>query len=211
MVDPLVLLAFIPAALLLNLTPGADMMFCLGQGLRSGKLHAIAASAGITLGGMVHVVLAGLGLSTAIAALPFALETIRWIGVAYLLWLAWSSWSAHSPKVSRRGTPELSAWQAFWQGFIVNMSNPKIILFVLAFVPQFVDPARGSVLAQFALFGAVIGLGGFVINAAVGVLSGVFSQRVGQGGRGARILSRLSAMVFVGLALKLVWFEKGTQ
>ena len=91
MIDTLTLLAFIPAAVALNLTPGADMMFCLGQGLRGGPRPAVAASAGIVLGGMVHVTLAGLGLGAAIATLPWLFDVIRWAGIAYLLWLAWQA------------------------------------------------------------------------------------------------------------------------
>jgi len=87
-VDPVTLLAFIPAALALNLTPGADMMFCVGQGLKSGPRAAVAADLGIALGGMVHVALAGLGLGALVAAHPGLFDLIRWIGVAYLLWLA---------------------------------------------------------------------------------------------------------------------------
>ena len=87
-VDPVVMLAFIPAALALNLTPGADMMFCLGQGLRGGPRAALAADAGIAVGGMVHVLVAGLGLGALVARAPWLFEVIRWVGVAYLLWLA---------------------------------------------------------------------------------------------------------------------------
>ena len=77
-----------PAALALNLTPGVDMMFCLGQGLRAGPQQALAASAGISVGSMVHVALAGLGLGAAVTALPWLFDVIRWVGVIYLLWLA---------------------------------------------------------------------------------------------------------------------------
>jgi len=87
-VDAVTLLAFVPAALALNLTPGADMMFCVGQGLKSGPRAAVAADLGIALGGMVHVALAGLGLGALVAAHPGLFDLIRWIGVAYLLWLA---------------------------------------------------------------------------------------------------------------------------
>lgn len=155
MVDPLTLLAFVPAALALNLTPGADMMFCLGQGLRSGPRAAVAASAGISFGGMVHVGLAGLGLGAVVAALPWALEVIRWIGVAYLLWLAVQT-LRHS-RAAKDNARAFGVWQAFRTGFYVNLSNPKVILFVLAFVPQFVRPDAGSVLGQFLVFGAVLG------------------------------------------------------
>lgn len=88
MTEWITLLAFLPAALALNLTPGADMVFCLGQGLRSGPRAAVAASAGISLGAFIYTGLAGLGLGAVVATVPGAFEVIRWIGVAYLLYLA---------------------------------------------------------------------------------------------------------------------------
>ncbi len=89
MIDTVTLLTFVPAALALNLTPGADMMFCLGQGLRGGPRAALAADAGIALGAMVHVSVAGLGLGALVTASPWLFDAIRWVGVAYLLWLAY--------------------------------------------------------------------------------------------------------------------------
>ena len=80
MIDPVVLLTFIPAALALNMTPGADMMFCLGQGMRSGARPAVAASAGISAGSLVHVALAGLGLSAVVQTQPWLFDVIRWVG-----------------------------------------------------------------------------------------------------------------------------------
>ena len=176
MVDALTLLAFVPAALALNLTPGADMMFCLGQGLRSGPRAALAASAGISAGALVHVTLAGLGLGALVAALPWALDLIRWLGVAY-----------------------------FNTGFIVNLTNPKVILFVLAFLPQFVVPEAGPVLAQFLTFGAVLALGGFVINGAVGVFAAGIGRRLAGGGR---VLGWISSGIFVALAARLAMMER---
>ena len=79
-IDPLTLLAFVPAALALNLTPGADMMFCLGQGLRGGPKAALAADAGIALGAMIHVLIAGLGLGALVATSPWLFDAIRWAG-----------------------------------------------------------------------------------------------------------------------------------
>ncbi|MFU8776265.1 MAG: LysE family translocator, partial [Roseovarius sp.] len=164
-VDPLILLAFIPAGLALNLTPGADMMFCLGLGLRAGPRPALAASAGISAGGMVHVTLAGLGLAAAIAALPAVLDVIRWLGVGYLMWLAWGALRMGPLRPDAR---VMGVVRAFREGMMVNLLNPKVILFVLAFVPQFVDPAR-AILPQFLIFGLILAVGGFVINGAVGV------------------------------------------
>ncbi|WP_299648136.1 LysE family translocator [uncultured Tateyamaria sp.] len=201
MVDPVLLLAFIPAGLALNLTPGADMMFCLGQGLRAGPRAALAASAGISLGSFVHTGLAGLGLGALVAAVPLAFEVIRWIGVAYLLWLAvqtlrHSTNPGAAPAVPRR---------AFRAGLMVNLTNPKVILFVLAFVPQFVSPEAGPVLPQFLIFGALLALGGFVINGAVGVFASGAGKRLA---RGSRLLDYISASVFAALAARLAILER---
>lgn len=204
--DLLSFLAFLPAALALNLTPGADMMFCLGQGLRSGPWSALAASAGISLGAFFHAAAAGLGLSALIAAMPGAFDVIRWIGVAYLLVLAWQSLRHGRLKVEGQ---KASVRRAFRAGLIVNLTNPKVILFVLAFVPQFVDPARGAVLAQFLIFGAVLAIGGFVVNGLVGLFAGGLGRRLTGSAGFARWLGRISAGIFTGLALRLALMERG--
>lgn len=205
MVDFWTLMAFIPAGLALNLSPGADMMFCLGLGLRSGPKAAVAASAGISTGGMVHVTLAGLGLGAAVAAMPWLFDVIRWVGVAYLLYLAWDALSAdpvRGAKVQATG-----ARKAFMDGMIVNLMNPKVILFVLAFLPQFVDPARGSILGQFLIFGLVLAVGGMVINGGVGVFAGTLGRRL-TGARFARGLGWISAGIFTALAARLALLER---
>jgi threonine/homoserine/homoserine lactone efflux protein len=208
-VDPWVLLAFLPAALALNLTPGADMMFCLGQGLRAGPRAAVAASGGISLGVFVHAGLAGAGLSALIAAMPGAMDVIRWVGVAYLMVLAVQAVRAGpvGMEAARQVRPR-AAWRAFGQGLIVNLTNPKVILFVLAFVPQFVDPSR-AVLAQFLVYGAVLSLGGFIINGAVGVLAAGAAGRLTGNAAFARALGWISAGIFTGLALRLALMQKG--
>jgi threonine/homoserine/homoserine lactone efflux protein len=201
MIDPLILLTFIPAALALNLTPGADMMFCLGTGLKAGPRTGVAASAGVAAGCMVHVTVAGAGLGAAIAAAPWAFDAIRWIGVAYLLWLAVSV-LRHAGDLPQPGAPAPGLRQAALRGFLVNLTNPKVILFVLAFVPQFVDPAR-PVLPQFLILGGVIALGGFVINGIVGAGAGGLGRRMTRTPSIKRWLDRTSAAIFAALALRL--------
>jgi threonine/homoserine/homoserine lactone efflux protein len=205
MVDPLTLLAFVPAALALNLTPGADMMFCLGQGLRSGRRAAVAASAGISAGSLVHVTVAGLGMGALVSAVPWLFDVIRWVGVAYLLWLAWGAVRGGGVATD---TPRIAVRRAFRSGFMVNLSNPKVILFVLAFVPQFVDPAAGSILGQFLVFGAVLGIGGFVINGLVGVFAGGVGRRLTGNPRMVRGLGYVSGGIFAALALRLAVLER---
>ena len=203
MVEWLTLAAFIPAALALNLTPGADMLFCLGQGLRSGPRAAMAASAGISMGSFVHVSLAALGLGALIQALPWAFDVIRWIGVAYLLYLAWQTLQPSTGAGPQAA--ELSVGRAFWTGFVVNLTNPKVILFVLAFIPQFVRPEAGSVLGQFLIFGLVLSVGGFFINGGVGVFASGLGRRMARGGRA---LSWITSGIFVALAARLAVLER---
>lgn len=208
-VEPVVLLAFVPAALALNLTPGADMMFCIGQGLKGGPRAALAADAGIAVGGMVHVALAGMGLGAAVAALPWLFEVIRWIGVGYLVWLAIATLRGGAGK-RQQGRDErapIRPSRAFLDGLLVNLTNPKVILFVLAFVPQFVEPDR-AVLPQFLIFGVILSVGGLVVNGMVGVFAGSFGSRMASSRWAALWLGRVSAAVFLALAARLAMISR---
>lgn len=199
MVDPLILAAFIPASLALNITPGPDMMFCMAQGLRGGPRCGWAASGGVSLGGLVHVVLAGLGLGALITALPGAFDVIRWVGAAYLAYMAWKT--LRTP-IAGSDAPALTTLVAARQGFVVNITNPKYILFVLAFVPQFVDPSR-PVLPQFLIFGLCMIIGGLVVNGLVGQFAGKLKTRLQGGTRLEKTLRYGCATLFGGLALRL--------
>lgn len=205
MIETVTLLAFVPAAMALNLTPGADMMFCFGQGLRSGPKPAIAASAGISIGSMAHVLLAGLGLGAVVKTLPWLFDVIRWVGVAYLLYLAWGA--IQNGTVSRDAPVRPTHW-AFRDGMLVNLTNPKVILFVLAFIPQFVNPAQGSVLLQFLTLGAIIAIGGFFVNAMVGIFAGGAGRVLVGNPRASCILGWISGGILAALAVRLAILER---
>ena len=209
-VDVVTLLTFIPAALALNLTPGADMMFCLGQGMRGGWRAAIAADLGIVLGGLVHVTVAGLGLGALVGQYPWLFDAIRWVGVGYLLWLAWGAFvsAVYGPGLAADAAM-VKPGRAFWQALVVSLTNPKVILFVLAFIPQFVDPARGPVMAQFLVFGAVLCAGGLVINGLVGVFAGGLGSRMARSPKLARGLGLASGGIFAALAVRLAVMQRG--
>lgn len=204
MIDPIVLLAFLPAGLALNLTPGADMLFCLAQGTRGGPRPAIAASAGISTGSMVHVLLAGLGLGWLVAEYPVLFDVIRYAGAAYLVWLAWRTFRSPLGQTER---PAVRPARAYRDGLIVNLTNPKVILFILAFIPQFVDPTA-PVLPQFLVFGAVIAFFGFFINAAVGIFAGGIGQHMARNPRFENVLRLVTASIFAALALRLLFEDK---
>ncbi len=197
--DPATLTAFLAAGLLLNLTPGADVMFATASGAAGGWRAGIAAAAGIALGCLVHVALTALGLAAALRAQPLALDGLRWAGAAYLLVLAVQSWRA-APARAANGAGGIR--RAVAQGFVTNVLNPKVALFILAFLPQFTDPARGAVWAQILVLGGLFILTGFVVTSAYGALAGRLAAVLHRRGR---VLNRLAALVFGGLALRLVW------
>ncbi|MDP3339462.1 LysE family translocator [Frigidibacter sp.] len=192
------LLAFTLGGLVLNLAPGPDVLFATASGLQGGPRAGVMAGLGVGFGGLWHVTLAVLGLSALIAAHPGALDAIRWVGAGYLLWLAWKSWRA-GPIMEARGTA--SPWRAVAKGFLTNALNPKPILFVLAFLPQFTDPAYGPVWQQVAILGAIFTVTGTLVTMGYGALAGVagrsLSRRMGA-------MNKIAALLFGGLALRLV-------
>ncbi|NVO57894.1 LysE family translocator [Rhodobacteraceae bacterium B1Z28] len=205
MIETVTLLAFVPAALALNFTPGADMMFCFGQGLRSGAKPALLASAGVSVGLLVHVLLAGLGLGAVVATIPWVFDVIRWLGVVYLLYLAWGT--IRNGAVSAEG-PGKSTRFAFRDGLIVNLTNPKVILFVLAFIPQFVDPTSGSILIQFLTFGLILAVGSIVVNGLVGIFAGGAGRVLISNPRASRIMGWVTGGIFTALAIRLAIMER---
>jgi threonine/homoserine/homoserine lactone efflux protein len=151
------LLLFALAAVLLVLTPGPNLLYLVSRTLCQGRAAGIVSLAGTTTGFLVHVIAAALGLSAVFLAIPALYDAMRWAGAAYLLWLAWDAVRPNgggglfTPRVLR---PE-SRWTLFRTGVLTSILNPKVALFYLALLPQFVDPARGSVLGQSLLLGAV--------------------------------------------------------
>ncbi len=205
MIDPAQLLIFIPAALALNMTPGSDMLFCLGQGLKSGPRAGIAASLGVATGSFVHSLLAAFGLAALLAAYPFAFEIVRWAGVSYLVWLAIQAVRSRNAPLSAAQVGSGSVFAAWRDGAIVNLFNPKVAIFILAFVPQFVDPSRGSTLLQFLIFGAILNVGGTVINGIVGGFSGGIGRTLSSSAKLMAVYRWLTCCIFLGLAAKLAF------
>ncbi len=195
------LAAYIPAALALNLLPGSDMTFCLAQGLRGGPRAGIAAAAGVALGCVIAALVAGAGIGLIVAGGAMLADLIRGAGAVYLLWLAWKSWRGDNGEGAL--PPALPAATAFRDGMIVNLTNPKVLLFILAFVPQFVDFAAGQVLAQFAIFGVIISAGGMLVNGAVGSFAGGLGRSLLNSPKARLYLARGTALIFAALALRL--------
>lgn len=195
-------LAFVGGGLVVNFTPGQDIFFATASGIQSGPRVGMMAGLGVGLGALWHVGLAALGLSALIAAHPEALVAIKYAGAAYLLVLAWKSWrdTGNSPQ----GKGARSGWAAFRRGALTNMLNPKPILFMLAFLPQFVIPALGPAWMQIVFLGTVFGITGTCVTAGFGYVAGHAGRAIG-----ARmgLLNKVASVLFAGLAARLILSE----
>jgi threonine/homoserine/homoserine lactone efflux protein len=198
--DPQLFVAFLVAAWVLILTPGPDMLFVIGQTLAGGARRGWAALLGIGAGALVHIVLAVSGVAALLAASPALFDALRLAGALYLLWLAQGALRA-AWRGGARLEPSRPARAAFRDGFVTNLTNPKVILFFLAFLPQFVDPGRAPAWVQMALLGPLVPLMGVP---AYGVLIAGADRAAARLARFARWLDGLAGLLFLGLGLRLL-------
>jgi threonine/homoserine/homoserine lactone efflux protein len=167
-------LLFCVACVVLVLTPGPNLLYLISRTLCQGRMAGLVSMAGTTAGFTVHILAASLGLSAVFLAVPVAYDALRWAGAAYLVYLAWDSVrSSGGGLFAPRTLPAAAPAKLFRMGLLTSILNPKVALFYVALFPQFVDPARGSVLTQSLALGAtqiviaVIGDTLFVLAAAL--------------------------------------------
>jgi threonine/homoserine/homoserine lactone efflux protein len=208
MPDFATLLPFLAAALALNLTPGADMTYVIARSATQGRSAGIAASFGVAAGSFVHSLLAAFGVAALVAHSETAFLAIKVAGAGYLLYLAWKAIRAGAKAASLAGLPPVRTSRVFAEGALTNLLNPKVALFILAFLPQFVDPAKGAVALQILMLGLIFNIGGTTVNCVVAVSAGTAAGMLRGSATFSRWLNRFSALVFVGLALRLAFAER---
>ena len=200
---PQTLALFMLAALALNLTPGPDMLYVTARSVGDGRRAGMVAALGIGAGTLVHITALALGLAALLAAVPLAYDVLRIAGAVYLLvigvQLLWRPRRAGGTTVVARA----SLNTVFAQAVVTNVLNPKVALFFLAFLPQFVDPAAGPALAQIVLLGLLFDVQGTVVNIAVALLASGTTRRLRANARVATLLQRLTGAIFVTLGVKL--------
>lgn len=199
------LLTFVLAGLVLNLTPGADVIFAVCCGATGGARAGAAAGLGVGLGGLWHAAWAAVGVAALIVAHPSALWALQILGAGYLLWLGWGLWRAVPNAASSMARRVPTPLWALWQGFAINALNPKVAVFILAFLPQFTDVARGPVGAQIMGLGAIFALSGAVVTACYGMGAARFGAGVELSPSLRCWLRRGGALVFVVLGVRLLW------
>lgn len=205
MPDAATALQFFAAALLLALAPGPDIIFVLTLSAAEGRRSGLAVAAGLLAGVMVHTLAVALGLAAVFAASPAAFTVLRAAGAAYLLYLAWGAWRAGAMLDTGASAPQAAPWpRLMLRGLLMNLTNPKVVLFFLALLPQFVRPGRGPVAAQIVFLGLEFALAAGIVFSAVACAAGALRERLASSARVQRALNRAAALVFVALAASLL-------
>jgi threonine/homoserine/homoserine lactone efflux protein len=198
---------FLLATLALNLTPGADMTFTIARSAAQGRAAGYASTLGIAAGVLAHTLAAAAGLAALLQAHPAAFVAVKWLGAGYLLYLALRLLTAR-PSVGAPELPRAALGRVFWQAVLVNLLNPKVALFMLAFLPQFVEPARGPVWAQMLVLGTILNAGGLAVNVGVASLVGLGARRLQRSTALQRAMNAVSGTLLAGLAVRLALIER---
>ena len=203
---------FIVSGLLLNISPGPDTAYIVARSTQFGWQAGVVAALGIAAGIVVHVSAAALGISALLAASATAFTTVKFIGAAYLIYLGIRMLirDQHGKQFEMTGgKPEVDLVTIFRQGFITNVLNPKVALFFLAFLPQFIDAQAQSKLSAFVLLGLIFNVNGTLWNILIAWLAARGAALMGNIGRVRKWIDRGVGGLFIGIGIKLAVSERG--
>jgi len=197
---------FFIASLLLGLAPGPDNLFVLTQSVINGRASGLLVVLGLCSGLVVHTTAVALGVAVIFQTSDAAFTLLKVAGVCYLLYLAWSSFRFRPREIGhpRRGSGEGKRAGLYGRGIIMNVTNPKVSLFFLAFLPHFADPARGSMAVQMITLGGLFILATVIVFGSIAVFGGTLGERLKGSEKTQLILNRMAGVIFIALAVTLV-------
>ena len=205
--DPSLTTAYILIATALAVAPGPDVLFVVANGMQHRVKGAVASAMGIGCGSVLHALAAALGISAIVAASPTAFELLRYAGAAYLAYLgvqALRSWWNYANNLDpKQAVVEISAWSVFRRGLITNVLNPKVVVFYLALLPQFINVELGNVGLQIFLLGCIHNLIGITFLIGIGLAAGKASGWLARTSFG-KWMDGLAGVFFLGLAVRLL-------
>ena len=193
---------FIVASLALLIIPGPAVLFIIARSLEQGRLAGFVSTLGITLASVVHIIFAALGLSALILQSAIMFNIVKYLGAVYLIYLGIKTLFSQNKPVGQVEIKQLELREMFWQGFIVNMLNPKTAIFFLAFLPQFVDPANGSVPVQFIILGIIFIVLAISSDSLYAMAAGSAKNLLSESERVAKVQK-----VFLQLCLLRSWYR----
>jgi len=203
-----VLTVFFAAAVALGLAPGPDNIFVLTQSALYGRLAGLVVTLGLCTGLIVHTVAVALGVAAIFQTSALAFTVLKFVGAGYLLYLAFQAFRAGKTDLGGQTAPALSGAALFRRGIVMNVTNPKVAIFFLAFLPQFADPARGSVPLQVVLFGGLFIVATILVFSGIALGGGVLGAFLRRSSQAQIWLNRIAGLVFVGLAVRLAIAER---
>lgn len=209
MLDTVNLTVFIASGLLLNITPGADVLFITSRGAAQGTRAGCIAALGIGTGGLVHILFAVFGLSAILATSAMAFTVIKFLGAGYLIFLGFSTLAGLRRAIGRSDYPATTLPPAqplphiFRQAILVNLLNPKVALFFLAFLPQFVAPQAEHPAATFLFLGCLFNVNGTIVNLFFALAAATIASRLRRGSRLAAAMKASIGLLFVWLGIRL--------
>lgn len=199
---------FLITSLVVVLIPGTGVLYTVATGLFIGKRASFFAALGCTLGIVPALAASSLGLAALFHTSALAFQVVKYLGVIYLLYLAWQMWRSSSPLSIEQRYKKTKYTSIIIKGFLLNILNPKLSIFFLAFLPQFIEVTESSALMQMFVLGFVFMLMTFLIFLIYGFLSGSFSQFIVGSKKASAILQKTFAVSFAGLGLKLALSER---
>ncbi|MGC5013189.1 LysE family translocator [Streptosporangium sp. DT93] len=199
MPDPTVLALFAAATLALLLVPGPAVLYIVTRSVAQGRSAGLVSVLGVHLGSLLHVAAAALGVSALLATSATAFTVVKYLGAAYLIWLGVRRLTARPQEGEAVEVPVAGGSRLFWEGFVVNVLNPKTALFFLAFLPQFTDPAAGPIAPQVVLLGLIWTLLGLASDGAYALLASAMAGRLRRSVRARRRLDVTGGVVYLGL------------
>jgi threonine/homoserine/homoserine lactone efflux protein len=198
-------LTFLFAALMLNIAPGPDMLYVIGRSVGQGRRAGTVSALGIFAGCWAHILAAAFGIAALLRSSPLAFNLVRYAGAGYLLYLGIKLIVQRQNDSALRDLPAEPLSSIFRQGVITNVLNPKVALFFLAFLPQFVDAHRGNVALQILLLGLIFNIGGTLVNLAVAYAGGSAGELLRRNRRFTQLQRWFTGLVFIGLGARLAW------
>lgn len=208
MIEPKTLLMFFSTSLLLALSPGPDNLFVMTQATRQGSKAGLFVTLGLCTGLLFHTAAVTFGLAALFKASALAFSLLKFAGAGYLLYLAWNAFKAGTEEGMTGAIASLDGAALYRRGIIMNITNPKVSIFFLAFLPQFTDPNNGSLSVQLLLFGGVFIIATIIVFGAISILGGFFGEQFRQSSLAQKVLNRTAAGIFAGLALKLALAQR---
>jgi threonine/homoserine/homoserine lactone efflux protein len=202
------ILLFMLSALALNLSPGPSILYILSRSLGQGREAGIVSVLGLATATLIHAMAAALGLSTLFVYSPVAFAVVKYLGAAYLIYLGIATLLSRGGLQPARATARLSLAAIYRQGVVTDLLNPKVALFFIAFLPQFVDPAAGSPALQILVFGLLFHVTGVPVNLMVALAGGRLASLLARRPSWARVQNWISGTVLVGLGLRLALSEQ---